>query len=1013
LNLLKINLLSLIAPRRILVAGLLFLFVSLSASPYTILPLTKIRDKGIILSHDPGFYAQSIQLSCQSPSTIKLFYSLTGSFPNSSNQSLANALAIDTVKSLLISLYRDGKATDTFYCGTYLIGFKSVLPVTCITIPNKDLFDPVEGIYVGGMNEDGTTFGNCWRDIGKRTFAEYYVNEKVAFTQGCELKIFGGMTRHNPEKSMRIIAKKKYGEALFNYKVFSTKDIEKFNSLVLRTSGNDYMGTRFLDVMISSLAKDINIDYMAYQPSVLFVNGEYWGIHNLREKTGLDYLKTNHHADKDSTDILLGDSYAEAGTNKHYKKLFSFFSNTSPTNPSFIDSVESKMDVDNFLKYSILQIHIVNPDYRGNIRFWRSDNLDKKFRWIYYDGDLSFANYNYNFLRDRISPVQTEWYNPTWSTFLLRSLLANQSIRNRFITYYCLYRTTVLSKESITERVQYFKKLIEPEIPRHLKRREFSQSKSNWESHVNRLIQFANIREQSSFEHLRSNFNLGSDYQFKIVFQDSAVKPNIKINNVELTSFPFNTRFFSGVDFVLSVGKVNPIYRFKGWSDGNKETRRTIHHSDSSLISLHPIYEKVDVAAHKGMYSFGIIGTGSLNSLRFIEIARSAKIQYNKLYIQNTHGDTVLEVSPSLNNDKIIVCDDTSAFRKSFPTTTLYINQSRFSSYWKESTSLYVTDSAGNILDSVYLQGDIDMIPYFVRTGNIMNGSFSKPIFFIPVSRKNFSSSNWVFATAILVLASVLFLIFYRKRKNNIGISILILLFFSTNSFSQQWTFPVKKLVDKPISLDPLLHSSLISREIPTADSCHFFMCAYPRINQPLIYIKPFKSNEVYATPMIHSYTFSQFDEFPAERIIQPRMKYSADTVRLFISGVSYKQYPLDSLQTKFLIVVSHSNGLTSWYYPIIKPIKFNPAKPGELIGLSKKGYYWQVRFMNRSFKINSLLDESSLPYSKGIYIESYVKVNVDPKLRYASFIQHYNSELIAEQQSMFNLDLEKEFEAK
>ena len=471
-----------------LIRSLFYLLIAFSTSAYTVLPISKIEQKGIRVSNQPGFYNQPLQLSVQSPKEISLYYSLNGSFPSSSSNSFTNPIKIDTVQSILIGMYRNGKATDTFYCGTYFVGFKSVLPITCLTISEKDLFDPVQGIYVGGMNDDGTVFGNCWKDIEKIAFIEYYDQEKIAFSQGCALKIFGGMTRHNPEKSLRVIAKKKYGDALFKYKVFPTKNVSSFNSLVLRTSGNDYMGTRFLDIMVSSLAKDLNIDYLAYQPSVLFVNGQYWGIHNIREKTSLDYLKTNHRADKDSTDIILGNLSAESGTNKNYKALLSYLSRANPSSADFVDSVEKQMDIDNFLRYSILQIHIVNTDYRGNIRFWRSDNLDKKFRWIYYDGDLSFGSSNFNFLKDRLSPVETQWYNPTWSTFLLRSLLANTSIRNRFITQYCIYLSTVLSKKNITERILYFKGLIEPEINRHLNRRQFRQSKHSWESNVNQLL---------------------------------------------------------------------------------------------------------------------------------------------------------------------------------------------------------------------------------------------------------------------------------------------------------------------------------------------------------------------------------------------------------------------------------------------------------------------------------------------------------------------------------------------
>ena len=51
-----------------------------------------------------------------------------------------------------------------------------------------------------------------------------------------------------------------------------------------------------------------------------------------------------------------------------------------------------------------------------------------------------------------------------------------------------------------------------------------------------------------------------------------------------------------------------------------------------------------------------------------------------------------------------------------------------------------------------------------------------------------------------------------------------------------------------------------------------------------------------------------------------------------------------------FLIKVYHSNGMESWYYPVMASGNdFHFDKPGSALGLAKGKYYWQIRFRHHS----------------------------------------------------------------
>ena len=106
------------------------------------------------------------------------------------------------------------------------------------------------------------------------------------------------------------------------------------------------------------------------------------------------------------------------------------------------------------MNYWIHQIYFGNTDARGNIRFWRSDSLDGKFRWILYDTDLGWGNYNSLLLEDFTSPVKTKWYKSfKWSTFLLRNLLKNKDFETYFINQLSFLLSTNLSTEFVQDEI--------------------------------------------------------------------------------------------------------------------------------------------------------------------------------------------------------------------------------------------------------------------------------------------------------------------------------------------------------------------------------------------------------------------------------------------------------------------------------------------------------------------------------------------------------------------------------
>jgi hypothetical protein len=740
-----------------------------------ILPLQQLSQKGITISHLPGFYSSELALEFKTPGNISLYVTTNGNIPSETNYYHLTPLKIINTQSVTVSLKQNKSRSDTLYCGTYFINFSSKLPVVSLTLPNAFLFDPQTGIYVGGLRDETTRYGNCWSKMEKPVFFEYYPDKNSStIAQYSGLRIFGGMTRAYPEKSMRLIARKKYGKGKFKSKVFKDKNIDRFNSLVLRISGNDNMSTRFKDMMISSVARDMHLDYMAFQPAVLLVNGEYWGIHNIREKIDEHYIHENHGIPEDSINILQGNAYAEHGTSKDYKALMQYLSTHPPQFDSFRDSVDKMIDIDNFFKYQILQIHIANPDYMGNIRFWNQKSGDKRFRWIYYDGDLSFANYQSAFIQKRLSPEQTEWFNPTWSTLILRKLLQNPYYRNKFINQYCFELATHLTADTLVSRINYFHDWLYPEIDRHLTRRNFFQSKKNWEAQVEKLRSFARFRNKYSFIELSDALSLKSSYQLKLKNDFNHQGVQLMIGSDQTDAQLFQGQFFRDIPLTIGYKLLNPELAFTGWSDGFTSGTRELKNIKDSSLFVFPIFQPRKTSSEN-------------NSVHILAFANEhgKKQSWIAINHQSKNQTSASLMIKGLDQRVALILVDTGIHI--YSTDTVIWKQQHQGNYIlhqlpKHLTSfqiedMYLVDDNEQIMDKVskpvgmILNNSMDV--YFVRSSNEykMNAVFPD---LYQCRQENKQSpiaqfkSNWI--TISLIISAMLFCVYFllnqrKKRK--------------------------------------------------------------------------------------------------------------------------------------------------------------------------------------------------------------------------------------------------------
>ena len=199
---------------------------------------------------------------------------------------------------------------------------------------------------------------------------------------------------------------------------------------------------------------------------------------------------------------------------------------------------------------------LLNHDVRGNIRFWKSDSLDNKFRWIVYDTDLGFCpnRVNKDLLKDFTSSRMTDWYNPNWATFLLRNLLESNEFKKDFILQSSYIFSTTLSTKNINKKIDEFFSKYDSEMQYHFNERRrfqpYQGSYKKWLSSVNDLRYFAEKRDENSYRHLEK-VCLSDSYILKInVLNDNG---KVLINNNTLKSNELVGKFYKNYDIPIKI----------------------------------------------------------------------------------------------------------------------------------------------------------------------------------------------------------------------------------------------------------------------------------------------------------------------------------------------------------------------------------------------------------------------------------------------------------------------------
>lgn len=546
-------------------------------------PTPKPPAASVTFSKEGGFYNTNFSVSLTGPTGYKVYYTTDGTDPRTNGIEYTGPITVANSETASIgpitanigsygssrkmrgtvirACAKKGTLTTTVVTNTYFVSNnlaeKYELPYISISLKPSEFQNP-DGIYVK------PSISNNMFDTKRRiiVFAEFFDETgKKRDNLYAEMSLQGNGSMGATMKSLRLYFKKDLDTdsaaypSKLKYDIFGgrVKDkdgntIDSFKRLVLRNSGNDYNRSMLRDRLFQKLSEPLTCDTQASQPVMVFINGEFWGMYNARERYDAKYFEAHYGILEENfvmleapTPLKFPDrSYTNPyeicdgveGDQKPWEDLIKYIDSHNLSNEAYYKVVTDQVDIYSIMDVYIANCYFGNADWPGNnVKVWRNKNpkdpsgMDTKWRFVLMDTDMGagFNNGPENNFMGHAFNRGTGWI----LTKLMTSLLQNEGFKQEFVTRFFYAIDNYYAPEKSIPVLEAMAKEIEKAMELNVARWP-QNSMSQWRNDINVIRDFLQRRPQYIKEHLRSYFGV---YTKEVTYVYDSTKATLKVNN--------------------------------------------------------------------------------------------------------------------------------------------------------------------------------------------------------------------------------------------------------------------------------------------------------------------------------------------------------------------------------------------------------------------------------------------------------------------------------------------------
>ena len=354
-----------------------------------------------------GFYSSEKTLNppTKLPEGMKVRCTQDGSVPTESSPEFKETLTIDHNMVLRCAAFKQGLLTKDVVTNSYFIGETVNMPVVSVSV-DPSFFEKYYKKTSGGEPDMDCNQmyapNECYpNDSGELpVHVEYF--EKGSKTTGKTweadggISLMGGWSRMERKKSVAIVMREEYGGTWLHYPLFEPLrgNDDKYKGFNLRNNGNRFVSDYFADAVGGAILEGSGVDYQRSRQVVVFYNGTYYGIHDMRERFNKNFVESNYGIDASSVTFLkhLGKNVeASNGSPDEYIAMLEYAAaHDFSTDEDAYTYMASHMDMGNFANYMLAEMYVHNGDWpNNNVRVWKSPE-SPLWKFMVYDLDHGF-----------------------------------------------------------------------------------------------------------------------------------------------------------------------------------------------------------------------------------------------------------------------------------------------------------------------------------------------------------------------------------------------------------------------------------------------------------------------------------------------------------------------------------------------------------------------------------------------------------------------------------------------
>lgn len=504
-----------------------------------------------------GFHEGSVTVKITNDLGGTVHYTTDGSQPTETSPVYDGPLTFTSTTVLRARIIEEGKipgnvVTESYFVDEAFAGHQ--LPVVSIVTEDENFWDEDKGIYVQDFKPDWEVPVNI----------ELFLNngsDRAAFNEQAGIKINGLYSWQLPQKMLGVYFKKKYGESKLEYQLFVDDQRASFDNFALRASGSDWSYTLMRDGVVQQAARKggMNLDLMAFRPCVVYVNGQFLGVHNIREKVDEDYVKRHYDLGGAEFDMVEGGDEAEVGTIDTWVDFLKRAKNADLADDAVFAEITQEMDLENFTDYIITQSYSANTSLSHNTMTWKTRE-GGKWRWILMDCDRGF----FKFADSDINYVVKQSFWP------LKQMLMNGSYKAYFCQRMADHLFCTFNADEVCRQIDAHEADIAPLMEEHVARwlgttssyGDALPSVEYWRNEVEELRDFARGRVTILLDDLS---NYGTQKPALLSLSSLPAEAcTYTFNGHQLPRSHWNGLYPKQMDITLTaMGRAG--YTFKGW----------------------------------------------------------------------------------------------------------------------------------------------------------------------------------------------------------------------------------------------------------------------------------------------------------------------------------------------------------------------------------------------------------------------------------------------------------------